>query len=63
MYKDKLYYISYQVKHMATKVLIKNMDEQLYRMLKARAALLGISVSEAIQQATFFVAQRYRRNR
>ena len=36
---------------MTTKVLIKNMDEQLYRMLKARAALLGISVSEAIQQA------------
>jgi len=36
---------------MTTKVLIKNMDEQLYRLLKARAALLGISVSEAIQQA------------
>jgi hypothetical protein len=36
---------------MTTKVLIKNMDEQLYRMLKAKAALMGISVSEAIQQA------------
>lgn len=36
---------------MTAKVLIKNMDEQLYRMLKAKAALMGISVSEAIQQA------------
>jgi hypothetical protein len=36
---------------MTTKVLIKNMDEQLYRLLKTRAAILGISVCEAIQQA------------
>ncbi|AWR98559.1 hypothetical protein [Metallosphaera hakonensis] len=36
---------------MTTKVLIKNMDEQLYKMLKAKAAILGINVSEAIQQA------------
>jgi len=36
---------------MTTKVLIKNMDENIYRMLKAKAAMLGISVSDAIQQA------------
>jgi hypothetical protein len=36
---------------MTTKVLLKNMDENLYRMLKAKAAILGISVSDAIGQA------------
>ncbi|WP_222703220.1 ribbon-helix-helix protein, CopG family [Acidianus manzaensis] len=32
-------------------VLIKNMDEELYKQLKAKAALMGITVSEAIQSA------------
>jgi hypothetical protein len=33
------------------KVLIKNVDENLYRMLKAKATIEGISVSEAINEA------------
>ena len=33
------------------KVLIKDVDEKLYRMLKAKASIEGISVSEAINEA------------
>ena len=33
------------------KVLIKDVDENLYRMLKAKASLEGISVSEAVNEA------------
>ncbi|BFH74071.1 hypothetical protein SJAV_20150 [Sulfurisphaera javensis] len=35
-------------------VLIKNMNEELYKELKAKSALLGITVSEAIQIAIRF---------
>ncbi|BCU67937.1 hypothetical protein HS7_13740 [Sulfolobales archaeon HS-7] len=33
------------------KVLVKDVDEKLYRMLKAKASIEGISVSEAINEA------------
>ncbi|QXJ31825.1 ribbon-helix-helix domain-containing protein [Saccharolobus shibatae] len=33
------------------RIVMENIDENLYKMLKVKAEALGISVSEAIQQA------------
>jgi plasmid stability protein len=36
---------------MSTDVLVRGMDEELYRRLKARAALRGMKISEAMEEA------------